>query len=224
VLVIVRLLDSHRLWSELRVLDPDTLNVRKVIPLEHTARTVCVSADGSRAFVTTGSVNSREDYLNSAVYVIDVNAGAVTKAVTLGNRGPWGAAVLSLETGALVAAATDSVSVIDTSSLAVIGTVSVPHECTALAMSPDGTEVIVAARHTGFPGSSNTATVIDIGTCAIAGSVTLDFEPTVVDNMSGYIPVGSAIFTPDNVRALISQLDTKVFSLRRVPTGGIARS
>jgi hypothetical protein len=211
VLLIVN--DIQKRTIELRVLDRDTLAVRKKITLDMWAIAVCVSPDGSRAFLA--GTPDRE----ASVHVIDVNGGNVLKKIPAGTE--CGSAVLSPETGLLLVGTADSLTVIDTLRLAVTGTFGVPYYSIALDVSSDGTEAIVASMAGGAPNAYNTVSVIDIQKRVVA-TTPLDLRPgyfRTTPYQSGY-----AVLAPDNARAFVTMSDKTVSILRPMPAGGTAAS
>jgi DNA-binding beta-propeller fold protein YncE len=206
VIVGVQHLDGATAQARLLVFDQYNLaTALKTIPLKRAVATVCVWPDGSRAFV----VDPDQD--NPAAFAIDVKAGQITKTVTVAAN-PWGAA-LSANTKRLLVAGQDTFTVIDTDSFTILGTVPLPRYCANVAVSPDGTEAVALSSQIVDPTpSSNTATVIDVQNRRVTGTFQLDFNPT------------SAIFTPDNVHALLTRPDTNIFTLRRMPAKAVPPS
>jgi DNA-binding beta-propeller fold protein YncE len=207
VLVGVQHIDGMTASARLLVFDRYNLaTAAKTIPLKRVVATVCVSPDGTRAFVVDA------DRANPAVFLIDVNAGQITKTIAFNDPSMW-AAAFSADTERLVVIGARTATVIDTSAFAVLGQATLSPSGLAVALSPDGGTACVSSCLTVDPGTSNSVCVIDLADLAAAP------DAFRFDNVAN--TPGPPVFTADNVQALVTAAGkSTILTLRRVPTGG----
>jgi hypothetical protein len=193
--------------ARILVLDPVTLATNKTITLKRALGTVCVSPDGSQAFATD------PDIAGGSVFMLDVAGGAITRTLAV-PAGTW-AAVLSPDANRLVVACPDTLTVIDTASFTVLGTVTVPTSANLLAMTRDGREVILGSSKAVYdPKSVNALAVIDVETRKITASFALGFWPS----LPVITPDGAQMFLAGT--ALGGSPQSPLYALKRQPSGG----
>jgi RHS repeat-associated protein len=149
---------AQQATDDVAVIDVQTRSLVATIPLgaQPTVRTMVLSTDGQTLFVGVGA----------GVAVIDTTTNSLQTTLSLGHAG-FGLA-LTPAGRLFVTSRTPTVTVVDTSTLQVAGTVTLPvPSADGITVSPDGQRVFVTATETvGFRQFRSFVVVLDAGTGA----------------------------------------------------------
>ena len=191
------------------VIDTDANVVVDSIPVGSAPRDIAFTPSGAFAYVTDQNLNAvwRIDTGTRAVVGASIPVGNGATSIAITPDGAFAYVVNVCGDGPCAPIATSTVSIIDTSSNMLIGSVSVGYRAVGIAMAPDGEVAYVANQCGDDPNcaSEGTVSVLDIAIATIVQTI-----PIGQPNSQGVAvaPDGSRAYVSNTTNDTVSVIDT----------------
>jgi uncharacterized repeat protein (TIGR01451 family) len=188
---------TRRVWaanagtaSAITVINPDTNTLVGTITLQAPALDIAFSPDGTRAYAVNLNANN--------IAVIDTATSGVVGNITVNT--PVRVKVGADGTRLYVTTGSNSVSVFDTQTLALVTDVAVGDSPDGLAVAPNGKRVYVANRN------SDSVSVLDTGSNTVIATVNVGSFPVEV----ALSPNGKRLYVANFFDSSVSVIDTAI--------------